>query len=49
MSSKSSTQSNPNLEKLCNKYNDAVSKKKSVTIISNLEKQILLEYMRQKK
>ncbi len=44
-----STQPNSNLAKLCNKYNDAVSKKKSVTIISNLEKQMLLEYMKQKK
>jgi|TARA_B100001564_G_C20662691_1_gene682286 hypothetical protein len=44
-----STQPNSTLTKLCNKYNEAIRQKKSVTIISTLEKQMLLEYMKQKK
>mgnify|MGYP001247635167 CR=1 FL=1 len=38
-----------NLTNLCNKYNDAIHKKKPVKIISNLEQQMLLEYMKHKK
>lgn len=38
-----------NLTNLCNKYNDAIHKKKSVKIISNLEQQMLIEYIKHKK
>ena len=49
MTGKSKSHTPSNLINLCIKYNDAIHKKKSVKIISNLEQQMLLEYIKHKK